>query len=204
MTMKIALLLDASGSMAPDRQITLDAVNEYVSGLKAQKKTKKAEFFLATFNDSIGVKFLHEGVLVKDVPELTADLYHPMAMTPLYDAIGKTIALIDKGSTVNDKVLFIIFTDGQENLSKEFKSKDEISRLMDSMKRQGNWSFVFLGADINAFTARDSMGIRASDGNTMSFAKGDTMKVMLDTAAATQSYVASGARSTDEFYKKND
>ena len=69
------------------------------------------------------------------------------------DAIGKTIVSMDR--EVSNRVLFVITTDGLENSSVEF-SKHQIKNMI----KNHNWEFIFLGADIDAYSEASKIGIR--------------------------------------------
>ena len=47
------------------------------------------------------------------------------------------------------RVLFVIITDGYENMSKEYNGS-MVQKLMDTHKEKDGWDFIFLGAGINA------------------------------------------------------
>ena len=51
----------------------------------------------------------------------------------------------------------IITSDGYENASREFK-RDQIKNLIES----SGWEFVFIGADIDAYSEASDIGIRSS------------------------------------------
>ena len=55
-----------------------------------------------------------------------------------------------------DKVLFIIITDGYENASREYHI-DNIKKLI---KKNKDYEFVYIGADIDSYAVGDSIGIR--------------------------------------------
>jgi Mg-chelatase subunit ChlD len=197
--MKIAMIVDASGSMLKDTHRTLDGVNEYISKLRADKNTRKAKLTLSTFNDIHGVKTVHNNVSISSVKDFTLEDYRCAGMTPLFDAIGKTIAVMDNKVRAKDKALFIIMTDGLENASKEYKESVDISRMMREREAKGNWTFVFLGADIDAWTAQSGMGLNMSAGNTVSYDKLGTRAAMHKTAADTVALASAGRMSTDKF-----
>lgn len=156
----VALLLDRSGSMSTDKIETINAVNSYVNGLK---KKFRGRFTLTQF-DSESVDIVWDNLKIKDIPELTSMLYQPRGMTPLLDAIGKTVnAFKTKGY---DNVIFVIVTDGQENNSREYKL-DAIRALLEE-KRKSGWQVSYIGANVDAFSEAAQLGIAA--GQAMNFA----------------------------------
>ena len=68
-------------------------------------------------------------------------------MTPLYDAIGKSIKTLEKKTAdIEDvAVLVTIITDGMENASMEWTGQ-AIKKLIDERKEEG-WMFSYIGAD---------------------------------------------------------
>jgi hypothetical protein len=57
-----------------------------------------------------------------------------------------------------DRVLFVIVTDGEENASKEFTTK-QVKELIDRQSNEYNWTFTYLGANQNAWAVGAAIGI---------------------------------------------
>ena len=55
-------------------------------------------------------------------------------------------------------MLFIITTDGQENASREY-GYGQIKAMIEKQKRDYNWEFIFLGANIDAAKEAAKFGI---------------------------------------------
>ena len=135
----VIFLLDESGSMQTGKSDTIGGFNAFIN---EQKKLKnKIKFSLTLFN-SMKIEKRYVKVDIKDVKELTDDTYLPASMTPLNDAIGKTIT----ENTDLEQALFVILTDGQENESKEY-TLTAIKKLIEEKTAKG-WSFLYLGVDI--------------------------------------------------------
>jgi len=85
-------------------------------------------------------------------------------MTALLDAVGKTISHISKrhkfapDSEIPSKTLVVIITDGYENSSREYSNK-QIKRMIEKQKKEHEWEFLFLGANIDAVETAKSYGI---------------------------------------------
>jgi len=110
----------------------------------------------------------------------------------LYDAILSTI-----GETKSeDSVLFIIMTDGLENVSVE-ATRDDVFKAIEEKKKEG-WSFVFLGADQDAWAASGSIGI--DQGSTMSFASARTGETFNTLCVATHCHVHRGVENVSDFF----
>lgn len=145
----VIFLLDRSGSM---HNSVLDTIGGYNSYLEKQRD-KDAKITTVLFDDK--VEYLYFRKDVKEIKALTEKEYFVRGCTALYDAIGTTINKLEK-EKINNKVLFIITTDGMENASREY-NKRMISSLI---KKHDNWEFIFLGANIDSFEEGGSIGIK--------------------------------------------
>lgn len=164
------ILLDRSGSMEECRDATISAINEYVGTLHADPAVS-ARISLTLF-DSEGIDLLHDRAKPRDVPRLTRQSFVPRGMTPLNDAIGRTVAEIARTPPRPDeRVAFVILTDGLENASKEY-SREAVRRLLESVQKDRNWLVIYLGANQDAFAEGAARGMAAA--TTMDF---DTQRV---------------------------
>jgi uncharacterized protein YegL len=144
----VVFLLDRSGSMHNSVEDTIGGYNSYLE--KERKNTSLITTIL--FDDEYEV--LHYRKESKDIKKLTKKEYFVRGCTALYDAIGKTIRKLEH-DVKDEKVLFIITTDGLENASKEYNKKS-ISKLI---KKHKDWEFIYLGADIDSYAEGESIGI---------------------------------------------
>lgn len=144
----VVFLLDKSLSMKGCEEATIKGYNDY---LKEQKK-KDSLITTVLFNDKY--ELLHFRENVKNVKKLNKKSYNVDGCTALYDAIGKTIKKLDK-KVKDNKVLFIITTDGLENASTDY-NKDKISKLIKSHK---NYEFIYIGASIDSYVEGSKLGI---------------------------------------------
>jgi len=187
--LQVSFVLDETGSMEIVKQETISGFNEYIDTLKKGKNVKDIRFTLTQF-DSEHVNIVYDSVAVNKVAHRDNDNYRPGAMTPLYDAVGKTIrALEKKVKGKKQSALLIIQTDGEENASREY-SRDNIFKLIDEKKNLG-WTFVFLGANQDRYLASQNFGIPI--GNTMTYTYAQTPQAFASTASSTSNYV-SGTR----------
>ena len=111
----VIILLDETGSMGGIREQTISSFNEYIDTLKSSGN--KFKVTLTKFNSN-RIKTVYSNRDINNVIKLTKKSYIPRAMTPLYDAMAKTINKVKDNEY--DKVLFVVQTDGYENYSKEF------------------------------------------------------------------------------------
>lgn len=191
----INFVLDKSGSMATCLDDTIGGFNTYIGELK--KDTKSQYHFSLTLFDT-RFETRHVAINLSGVPDLTKQNYVPGGGTALLDAIGRTVSAVEAKGEKYDKVLTVILTDGQENSSREFNLA-KIKELIEKKEGEGNWTFVFLGADLSAFTAGDSMGINLS--NSVTFNQQNVRAAYANTAHATMAFSASVDGRTSDFYK---
>lgn len=150
----IVFLLDETGSMQPHAAETIQSFNKYLKETVAAEDPAEPIFFHLTLFNAGMMEQRHLHVPIRDVPELTAETYQPNHMTPLYDAIGKTI------EPILGPALMVILTDGEENASQEF-SLPAIKGLIEAKEKDG-WAFLYLGSTLEVAAAAMSMGMNAA------------------------------------------
>ena len=145
----LIFVMDRSGSMSGSEEDTIGGFNSFIQ----REKDKGFETRVTTvlFDDQYEV--LYKRKPINEVSELTRNEYWVRGCTALLDAIGRTITSLDK--EIDNKVLFVIMTDGMENASREF-SKEKIRNLIGSH----NWEFIYIGADIDSYSEAGNIGIR--------------------------------------------
>ena len=160
----IIIVLDASGSMSSIEDDIKGSFNEF---LKKQREAKgKTVFDLYQFSDTA-----KRIVKSADLSQFHNDLmakYACSGCTALNDAVCTAIDTI--GHEFADmpeperpeNVLCVIITDGKENASKEFSTKDVKDRIRHQQEVY-SWSFQFLAANQDAFEAGESFGLDHDD-----------------------------------------
>lgn len=195
----IAYLLDASGSMASVRQQAIDGFNEYIQGLRAQEEDGTAKFkvTLTTFN-TMGTTARYVNVGLDAVEPLDTKSYVPDGGTPLYDAIRDTLQAMDKYVCEHNRILFVIMTDGHENASEYTRAQAQ--EMITSRQSRGNWTFIYMGANQDAWDVGQSLGVYR--GNTLTYAgtARGTTAVMDTLRVATQNYAAAPVASTQSLF----
>jgi hypothetical protein len=180
--MLVSVILDESGSMESCRQQTINGYNEYLNGLK--KDGNPYLISLSKFDSNPGdvtCRIQYTNQPIDKAPQLTMETFVPRGGTPLYDAIGKTVT--ELAPTVNGRpVVVIIMTDGGENSSNEFDNA-KVKALIKAKEAEGNWTFVYLGANQDAWAVGASFGMAA--GNTMSYQTANTKNVFQNLVGAT-------------------
>lgn len=171
----LSFILDESGSMASFKDATISGFNEYLNTMKKDKG--EISFTLTQFTTD-AIRTVISGKPIAGVPELNGETYRPSFGTPLYDAIGQTIATLEKELIGKEKkvkngdlvVLVTIMTDGQENESKEYNNQ-KIKDLIASKTKEG-WVFTYLGANQDAWAVGSSIGVGI--GNSMTYDQSQT------------------------------
>jgi len=201
----IVEVLDRSGSMSIIKTDAIGGHNEFIK--TQQKEPGFATYTLAQFDDEY--ELLQDFVDIKDAKILDEKSYIPRGWTRLLDAIGKTIIAVgEKLSNLKEEerpntVIFVVYTDGQENLSSEF-SKEKILEMIKEQEEKYSWKFIYLSSDLNAFDDAKSYGF--SKGRTMNMGKsGDATREVYATVSCLVSQYRSGnlgASFTDEDRQK--
>ncbi len=153
----IAALLDRSGSMDDCKKATEGGFDELI----AQQRSLPGEAVvtLSMFDDRY--EHVYANVPIADVPKLTLV---PRNMTAMLDAIGRFITEIGEHLAGIDEahrpgtVICLIMTDGYENASKEW-SYETVKALITQQREQYDWTFMFLGANIDAIDVGARIGV---------------------------------------------
>lgn len=157
---ELVFILDRSGSMSG---LESDTIGGYNSLLEKQKKEEgQAIVTTVLFDDKY--ELLHDRADLKEIESITHKEYFVRGTTALLDALGHTInriVYVHKHIREEDRpenVMFVITTDGMENASREYSYKD-IKNLINRQKKEYNWEFIFLGANIDAEETAETIGI---------------------------------------------
>jgi len=171
------IILDESGSMESIKSNIVSGFNEVIqsiSGIEKQFPEQKHFISFITFN-GLGIKTHLENQPVNKIKEIDEKIYNPDSITPLYDAIGFSVSKL-KLFLSNKKrfnVYVTILTDGLENASKEYSSK-QVKELIENLKMD-NWTFNYIGTDHDITKVASSISISS----TMFFDKNEkSMKGM--------------------------
>jgi Mg-chelatase subunit ChlD len=165
----LVFLLDRTGSMASCYDATVSGFNEFLHQ-QQRERAGKAFMTLVQFDmngDEPICQTRYAATKLSAVADLGTELnaYEPRGTTPLFDAVGQTIVSTDKVASRYDHVLFIIQTDGHENASREYRQRQVFEMV--NARREGGWDFIFLGADIDAYSVGQALNVPVA--NTMSY-----------------------------------
>ena len=187
---EIIFVLDESGSMSGLRGAVVEAFNSFV---RKQKECKDfCRFTLVKFDDE--VKEIIAAEDLQTIKDITLEDYIPSGITALYDAIGMSI--IKAGNRFEsmyenerpEKVIVVIYTDGEENSSREYRDVSVIKNMIEEQKTKYSWEIVFMASNIDVQAASMNMGINLCSAAAYDATPGGILKGFQDTANATYGY----------------
>lgn len=150
----VGLVIDASGSMLPLTDSTISGVNEFLSEQRQQQGD--VTVVLTKFQTLVDVGTPQK---IADIADLDRKSYMAGGMTALLDGIGLTVQVMEKELSGQRAVLCIV-TDGAENASTEYQL-DQIRDLLQAKQDEG-WVVMYLGANQDAFSAAQQMGVASA------------------------------------------
>ena len=159
-TTEVVFVLDRSGSM---QGLEADTIGGFNSMLEKQKK-EEGNCFVTTVLFDHEMKTIHDRLPLCEVNLMTDKDYYVGGCTALLDAVGSTIEHIRnihkyaRKEDVPQNTIFVITTDGMENASHNY-SAEQVKEMVEKMKRDFGWEFIFLGANIDAVSAAKDIGI---------------------------------------------
>jgi len=181
----IAVVLDESGSMQVCRDATIAGFNEFVQGQKAAENAGAAYLTLNKFEGG-NIRTVFADRILSEVPKLDTNGYVPAGGTNLLDAIGHTIEQVNDSLSKLKKaerpgVIILIMTDGEENCSQRYGN--DMVKAMVAAAEKSDWSFVFLGANIDAFSVGATFGMNAL--NSVNYSTANMAGTMAATSTMT-------------------
>lgn len=170
-TVHIHFLLDRSGSMAAMAPDVVGGFNAFLASQQAQ--AGRSRMTLVQFDSGDPFEVLTDALPLARVRPLTERTFRPRGGTPLWDAVGELVTRASVrqqqrralGKKAEETVV-AVYTDGEENQSVRFDGAT-IRRLIEAKKEEG-WTFVFLGAGLDAYAEGGRIGVGV--GSTQSFA----------------------------------
>lgn len=161
----IAVLVDRSASM---KEIAREAEGTLRTFIADQAQVEgRCTIRLSEFDDRYDT--VYPSTLVASAPEYTLN---PRGMTALHDSVAKLINEfgVELEAMPEDerpgKVLFVIVTDGFNNVSKELDAAG-VKKIVEHQQSVYGWDFVFLAANQDAVLTGASLGIQR--GSTLTF-----------------------------------
>lgn len=140
-----------------------DTIKGFNSLIKKQKKKDGESLItLVFFNEEIEV--IKNRISIGEIKNLSTKDFLPSGCTALLDTLGYVInhfVNVYKNLDAENKlknILFVITTDGLENSSTKF-SYSQIKRLINKTKKEYNFHYLFLGANIDSELEAKKLGI---------------------------------------------
>jgi len=159
----VVILLDKSASMDY-------LVSDVIAGFNNLVDQLPSSSFVSLFGfESInGLESIFSHVPANSVRELTSADYYLGDGTPLYDAISGAINQIKIGSVTssNEKILFVVISDGIENSSTRYSLSDTQEAIRQEISN--GWDIRFYGLGPDAASEAINLGIPIDDGSTFS------------------------------------
>ncbi|MBI5158089.1 MAG: VWA domain-containing protein [Acidimicrobiia bacterium] len=162
----ISIVLDRSGSMAAIADDIVGGFNEYLS--RQRDVQGDARMSLVQFDSQDPFEVVFDGLDLHEVRPLDRHSYAPRGSTPLFDAVGRMIARIDRDivhrrthALPEEDQVVVVITDGLENASREH-DRASIFALVEQHRQLG-WVFTFLGADQDAYAEGRRMGVAGTN-----------------------------------------
>lgn len=145
---EIFLLLDRSASMASVHAITVEAVNRFVE--RQRRLSGEAQFSCREFDHDL--ETILDRVPLAEVPVMELDDFQPWGGTARHDAICETLDELNDVYTRTPvaqrpgQVIVAILSDGSEDGSRRFTSRDVADRIEHHQDEHG-WIFHFLDTE---------------------------------------------------------
>jgi hypothetical protein len=189
----VNVILDKSGSMSTKVQDVIGGFNLYLDELGKEQAVDYG-FSLTLFDTVVEMKY--KGVPLASVAKLDDSSYRPSGNTALFDAVGNTVQTVSTEGF--DKIITVIMTDGEENSSREW-TLHAIRELIKSKEAAGNWTFVFLGANLDAFAQGTNLGVSVA--NSVRYDPANYRGVYASLAKSTNVFSADAAKTAVGFFK---
>ncbi len=203
-TTEMVFIIDKSGSMSG---LESDTIGGFNSNITKQLETGENVLVTTVLFDTKFIT-LHDRVNITKIEKMTKNDYTPGGSTALCDAVGNTINRIKyaqqylKEDEKPNKTMFVIITDGQENSSREFSSS-QIKKLITEQKKEHDWEFIFLGANMDAVETANTYGINADRAVTYMSDFVGTTTAWNAIAGLTSCFAKVGRKALDKEWKRD-
>jgi hypothetical protein len=140
-----------------------DTIGGFNSMIEKYKEELDEVYVTTVLFDDVH-RTLHNHVNINEIEPMTRKDYYASGCTALLDAVGRTINSVGQRlfntpeEERPEKVIFVITTDGEENSSREF-TRAKVKEMIEHQQTKYSWGFLFLGANIDAESEAESIGI---------------------------------------------
>ena len=184
----IYFVLDRSGSM---ETIASDVIGGFNAYLKQQQDDgADAVMTLIQFDSQDRHEVFAAAQPIEKIKPLNKAVFVPRGGTPLYDAMGQVLneAISREAQLVGaekpaESIVFVTFTDGGENASHEF-TRETVFNLVKGKEKDG-WTFVYMGANQDAYATGGDMGVSQMNSSNFIADKQGTTLAFEDLARST-------------------
>ncbi len=193
--LNVHFILDDSASMKSVHDATISGFNEYLSTLKNDGN----DYRLTLSEFSGDVKTVYEARSIKDVKRLSKETYPANGWrTALYDSAMDVLKPL---KNAKGQHIVVIMTDGQDNASTRY-NMDDLKRLKDQLDKTDRWTFVFLGANQDAWATARGFGFAPQNVSSYNHTNVGTKAAFRNVAASTTDMMSLGGFTTQEFFTK--
>ncbi|MEI6736512.1 MAG: vWA domain-containing protein [Actinomycetes bacterium] len=184
----IYFVLDRSGSM---QSIASDVIGGFNAFVKQQQADgADALMTLVQFDSTDSHEVLANAAPINEIKQLDLSVFVPRGSTPLFDAMGRVLneAISREAQLVGaekpaESIVFVTFTDGGENASREF-TRETVFNLVKGKEKDG-WTFVYMGANQDAYATGGDMGMSQMNSSNFIADKQGTTLAFEDLARST-------------------
>jgi hypothetical protein len=199
----ITIVLDESGSMYSCWDTTIAGFNEFVQGQRGAEASAGAGYLTLIKFDAPRIKTVFNNRPLNEVPLLDKINYTPNGGTNLLDAIGDAIESVNAILAASKKkdrpgVIITIMTDGAENSSTRYNNTK--IKAMVAAAEKADWTFTFLGANIDAFAVGSTFGMNASNSVNYSTANMTATMTAVSESTSRMRFAKTAGVSTADLY----
>jgi hypothetical protein len=151
------IIVDASGSMKSKEEEVKGGLRILLKQIADDHRTHpelENTVCITDFSNHDDFRVLIDNAPVTGQTDFDVEQYATRGMTALYDAIGLSFRKIPAGT---DSAFISIFTDGEENDSKEFTAEG-VKQLVEEARKK-NWAVVFMGTSEASMLQARRMGV---------------------------------------------
>lgn len=170
-TTHVLIITDRSGSMYSVADDVRGGYNAYLQSLQDDTEVRYRVTSVLFSNRGVhdeDPQTLCVAAEPRDAPRFDERSYAVGGSTALLDAIGCTITEFEArlakngaGLAVDDRVLLVVQTDGQENASTEYDA-ETIRKMIADREAGGQWAAIFMGAGPDTWRQAGAMGFQTS------------------------------------------
>ena len=199
---ELVFVVDRSGSMGG---LESDTIGGFNATLEAHRK-QQGEAVVSTVLFDNEIEVLHDRLPIAEVAPITEREYWVRGCTALLDAVGGAVKHIGRVHGYlpeeyrPERTIVVITTDGMENASCKY-TYDQVKALISRKEKEG-WSFLFLGANIDAAAEADRIGISADHAATY-LADDEGTRVMHEAQCQATVAMRGGASLSGGSWKRN-